>query len=48
MFYFCSAGAYSLEALVFILVVIAGNAVGGILIPLCRKYMYEEQKPAAQ
>lgn len=48
MFYFCSAGAYTVEALVFILVVIVGNAIGGILIPLCRKYMYEEQKPAAQ
>ena len=24
-----------------ILVVIVGNAIGGLLIPLCQKYMYE-------
>ena len=44
MFYFCSAHAFSLESLAFILVVIAGNAIGGILIPLGKKYMYEEPK----
>ncbi|AGI47702.1 Formate/nitrite family of transporters [Thermoplasmatales archaeon BRNA1] len=42
MFYFCSAQAFTFDALLFILVVILGNAVGGILIPLCRKYMYED------
>ena len=26
---------------VLILVVIIGNAIGGLLIPLCQKYMYE-------
>ena len=41
MFYFCAAGAFSIDSLVFILVVIIGNAIGGVLIPLCRKYMYE-------
>ncbi len=41
MFYFCSTGTFTLEAFLFILVVIAGNGVGGILLPLCRKYMYE-------
>lgn len=41
MFYFCSSGTFTLEAFLFVLVVIAGNGVGGMLIPLCRKYMYE-------
>ena len=47
MFYFCSAffkdsGCFQLgDGVLFILVVILGNAVGGLLIPLCQKYMYE-------
>ena len=41
MFYFCSAGVFTLDALAFIAVVILGNAIGGMLIPFCRKYMYE-------
>ncbi|MBR7153189.1 MAG: formate/nitrite transporter family protein [Candidatus Methanomethylophilaceae archaeon] len=45
MFYFCSAGVFTLEALWFIIVVIIGNAIGGILIPACRKYMYEGEDP---
>ncbi len=40
MFYFCAAGVFSLDALVFIILVIIGNGIGGILIPACRKYMY--------
>lgn len=47
MFYFWagflydnSAFAFS-DGLLFLLVVILGNAVGGILIPLCQKVMYE-------
>ncbi len=43
MFYFCSAGCFTLESLAFILIVIAGNAIGGILIPVCGKWMYEKQ-----
>ncbi|MBR4216353.1 MAG: formate/nitrite transporter family protein [Candidatus Methanomethylophilaceae archaeon] len=43
MFYFCSAGVYTLDSLAFIIVVIVGNAIGGILIPFCAKYMYEEK-----
>ena len=43
MFYFCSAGVYSLDGVVFILTVIIGNAIGGVLIPVCRKYMYEPE-----
>ena len=42
MFYFCGSGTFTLDAFLFILVVIVGNAVGGILIPLCKKYMYED------
>lgn len=45
MFYFCSAGVFTLEALVFILVVILGNAIGCLLIPTCRKYMYDGEDP---
>ena len=41
MFYFCSAGVYSVDGVIFILTVILGNAIGGVLIPVCRKYMYE-------
>ena len=42
MFYFCAGGQFTLGALAFIIVVILGNAVGGIIIPAARKYMYEE------
>lgn len=47
MFYFSSAffqnsGCFNIsEGVLFILVVIIGNAIGGLLIPLCQKYMYE-------
>lgn len=43
MFYFCSAGCFTLEALVFIVVVLIGNAIGCCLIPFCRKYMYDPE-----
>lgn len=48
MFYFCSAGSFSIESLVFILVVLLGNAIGGVLIPVCRKWMYEDVPEKAQ
>ena len=48
MFYFCCAGVFTLDALIFIIIVILGNAVGGIIIPLCRKYMYEQPAPIKQ
>lgn len=47
MFYFCSSffrdsASFALgEGAIFILTVILGNAVGGLLIPLCQRYMYE-------
>ena len=34
MFYFSAAGMFNLKALVFILLVLAGNAAGGMLLPL--------------
>ena len=47
MFYFCSAGAFSVESLVFIITVLIGKAIGGFLIPVCRKWMYEDEAPKA-
>ena len=44
MFYFCSAGVFTLDALCFILLVALGNAIGGVIIPVFQKFMYEEQK----
>jgi formate/nitrite transporter FocA (FNT family) len=43
MYYFCAAGVFSLDALFFIILVAIGNAIGGVIIPVCQKYMYEEQ-----
>ena len=50
MFYFCSAGVFTLEALVFIVQVIIGNGIGGMIIPFCRKYMYDPvpEEPKAE
>ena len=40
--FFKDSGCFELgEGALFILVVIIGNAIGGLLIPLCQKYMYE-------
>ncbi len=44
MFYLCSAGIFTLEALVFIILAIIGNAIGGFIIPLCKKYLDNEEK----
>ena len=46
MFYVCSAGAFGLDSLIFILLVLLGNAIGCMLIPFVRKYAYEPA-PAA-
>lgn len=48
MFYFCSAGIYSLDAFLFIAVVAAGNLVGGVVIPVCRKWMYGDGSTSSQ
>ena len=37
MFYFAASGIVSLEAFVFIIIVILGNSVGGLLIPILEK-----------
>lgn len=37
MFYFSMAGVWDLHTLCWLLIMTAGNAVGGLLIPLCRK-----------
>jgi len=46
MYYFCAAGVFSLDTLLFIILVAIGNAIGGVLIPVFRKYMYEEPAKA--
>ena len=43
MYYFCASWTFSLEALAFILLVALGNAIGGVIIPVCQKFMYEDQ-----
>ncbi len=37
MFYFAASGEVSLKAFVYILIVIAGNSIGGMLVPLLSK-----------
>jgi len=39
MFFFSSAGIFNLDSLVFILIVILGNAIGCLLIPAYKKYI---------
>ena len=48
MFYFCAGNQFTLEALIFILVVILGNAIGGMIIPAARKYMHEPADPVSR
>ena len=43
MFYFCAAGVFSVDMLIFILLVALGNAIGGVIIPLFQKVMYEKE-----
>lgn len=38
MFYFWMAGAWSAQAIVRVLVITLGNCVGGVLLPLARRY----------
>jgi len=42
MYYFCAAGVFTVDALCFILLAALGNAIGGVIIPLFQKVMYEE------
>ena len=39
MFFFSSAGIFNADSLIFILIVILGNAIGCLLIPAYRKYV---------
>ncbi|MCQ2241047.1 formate/nitrite transporter family protein [Treponema sp.] len=43
MFYFSLADAWTVKSFGYLLVMTLGNAVGGMLIPLCRKAMVENQ-----
>lgn len=42
--YFGDSAAFAFgDGIIFLIVVILGNAVGGILIPFCQKFMYEKE-----
>lgn len=45
MFYFTVGGVWSLKALLYIIVISLGNAVGGLILPVCRmiKNKYEKK-----
>lgn len=43
MFYFFSAQVFSVDAVVYIILVIIGNGIGGMLVPFCRKFMTEPE-----
>lgn len=36
MFYFAAGGAWSINALLYLIIITVGNSVGGLLIPICR------------
>lgn len=44
MFYFSMAGAWSWNTLLYVAVMTLGNAVGGVLLPLTRKWKEKEPK----
>ncbi len=48
MFYFTSAMAWDLDAVIFILLIILGNGIGGILIPAYRLYINGEREKKAE
>ena len=37
MFYVINAREFTLDAVIFLLIVVLGNAVGGLFIPICFK-----------
>ena len=41
MFYFAAARAFSFEYALFILIVVLGNAIGGMLVPFVKKFTQE-------
>ena len=48
MYFFSSAGMFSLDSLIFILIVILGNAIGCLLMPAYRKYLEEPESNKQQ
>ena len=45
MFYFAASGYRDLRGLLFLLIVIVGNAIGGMLLPLLSRLMRDEPAP---
>lgn len=43
MFYFAFAGSISIKTLLYLLIITLGNAVGGVLIPLIKKFITEKK-----
>ena len=43
MYYFSIAGVWSGKALLYLLVMTAGNAVGGVVFPLCRQFLNKKE-----
>ncbi|MBO6083474.1 MAG: formate/nitrite transporter family protein, partial [Candidatus Methanomethylophilaceae archaeon] len=48
MFYFSSAMMWDLDAVIFILIIIVGNALGGMLIPAYRLFVNGEREKKAK
>ena len=48
MYYFTSAMMWDLDAVLFIILIIIGNALGGIMIPAYRLYINGERKKEPQ
>ena len=46
MYYFSVSSTWSLNTLLYLLVMILGNSLGGILIPLCNKVIKKGKKPS--
>ena len=46
MYYFSVSSTWSLNTLLYLLVMILGNSLGGILIPLCNKVIKKGYKPS--
>lgn len=43
MFYFWLSGSFNLETFVCLLIITAGNFVGGVMFPLCRRFIDDKQ-----
>lgn len=47
MFYFSVSGAWNLHTVIYLLIITAGNAVGGVVFPLYKKFSQIEEKQMA-